>query len=123
MTSTLLFVFAGLMGAAGIGLAAAGAHAAPGTGLDSAGNMLLFHAAGVAAIAAGVEMGLLWRPLGLVAAFGLVLGAALFSGDLALRAFGGARLFPRAAPTGGIVMIVSWLLVTGAAIVRLVRAG
>lgn len=121
MAATLLFVFAGLMGAAGIGLAAAGAHAAPGAGLDSAGDMLLFHAAGVAAIAVGVELGLLWRPLGLAAAFGLVLGVTLFSGDLALRALSGARLFPRAAPTGGIIMIVSWLLVTGAAFVRIIR--
>jgi hypothetical protein len=42
MTTTLLIALAGLMGAAGIMLAAAGAHAAPGAGLDGAAYMLLF---------------------------------------------------------------------------------
>jgi hypothetical protein len=36
MTPTIFIVPAGLMGAAGVILAAAGAHAAPGAGLDSA---------------------------------------------------------------------------------------
>ena len=121
MAAGLLFTFTGLMGAAGVILAALAAHAAPGPGLESAAQMLLFHAAAVMAVAIGVEMGLLWRPLGLAAAFGLVLGVALFSGDLSLRAFADTRLFPRAAPTGGVVLIVSWLWVAGAAIVRLLR--
>ena len=47
MTPTIFIVLAGLMGASGIALAAAGAHAAPGAGLDSAASMLLFHAAAV----------------------------------------------------------------------------
>ncbi len=121
MSATLLFLFAGLMGAAGIILAAMGAHTAPGAGLDSAGNMLLFHAAAVCAIAVGVQTGLVWKPLALAAAFGLVLGAALFSGDLALRALAGARLFPRAAPTGGVVLIAGWVLLAAAALARLIR--
>ena len=40
----------------------------------------------------------------------LLLGAALFSGDVALRAYAGHRLFPMAAPTGGMVMMAGWLL-------------
>ncbi|MFY9968786.1 MAG: DUF423 domain-containing protein, partial [Roseiarcus sp.] len=36
-------------------------------------------------------------------------GAAVFAGDLAARAFTGARLFPFAAPLGGSTMILSWL--------------
>ena len=75
------------MGAGGIVLAAAGAHVAPGAGLDSAAYMLLFHAAAVVGGAALLQQGVLWRPLALVVLAAWVLGAALFSGDIALRAF------------------------------------
>jgi hypothetical protein len=44
-----LLMLAGLMGAMGIVLAAASAHGAPGSGLDSAGYLLLTHAAAVQA--------------------------------------------------------------------------
>jgi hypothetical protein len=43
MISTLI-ILASLMGAGGVVLAAAAAHAAPGAGLDSAAYLLLFHA-------------------------------------------------------------------------------
>ncbi len=103
------------MGATGIILAAAGAHAAPGAGLDSAAYMLLFHAAALLAGVALARQGLLWRPAALAALVAWVLGAALFSGDIALRAFLGHRLFPMAAPSGGIILIAGWLLLVAAA--------
>jgi uncharacterized membrane protein YgdD (TMEM256/DUF423 family) len=121
MTASLLVILAGLMGASGVILAAASAHAVPNAGLDSAGHMLSLHAAAVLGGAAALASGLLWRPLGTVALFGLVLGAALFAGDLALRAFAGHRLFPMAAPTGGAIMIASWLVLTAAGIIGLLR--
>jgi uncharacterized membrane protein YgdD (TMEM256/DUF423 family) len=121
MSSTILIALAGLMGAAGVVLLAAGAHAAPGAGLDSAGQMLLFHAAAVIGAAVALRQGLLFRPLALAAAIGLVVGAALFSGDIALKAFAGHRLFPMAAPTGGIISIASWLGLAVAAVVTFVR--
>jgi len=93
----------------------------PGAGLDSAGQMLLFHAAGVLGVIAALHQGLVFRPIGLLAAGGLVVGAALFSGDLALRAFAGHRLFPMAAPTGGFVLIASWLVLSAAALATLFR--
>jgi hypothetical protein len=43
----VFIVLAGLMGASGIIFAAAGAHGAPGAGLDGAASMLLFHATAV----------------------------------------------------------------------------
>ena len=92
MMPALLVTLAGFMGAGGVALAAASAHAVPNAGLDSAGHMLLFHAAAVLGVTAVLQAGLLWRPLGLVAAFGLALGAILFAGDIALRAFAGHRL-------------------------------
>jgi uncharacterized membrane protein YgdD (TMEM256/DUF423 family) len=118
MAITILIALAGLMGAAGIVLAAAGAHVAPGAGLDSAASMLLFHAAAVIGGAALIQQGALWRPLALAVLAAWVLGAVLFSGDIALRAFTAHRLFPFAAPSGGFVLIAAWLGLAGAALLR-----
>jgi uncharacterized membrane protein YgdD (TMEM256/DUF423 family) len=121
MIVKILLVLAGLMGAAGMALAAASAHAAPGAGLDSAAYMLLFHAVAVIAGVAVLQHGLLWRPLSLLVLAAWVLGAVLFAGDLAMRAFAGHRLFPFAAPSGGTILIAAWLTFTGTAICALVR--
>jgi uncharacterized membrane protein YgdD (TMEM256/DUF423 family) len=106
------------MGAAGIVLAAAGAHIALGAGLDGAASMLLFHAAAVVGGAALIQQGSLWRPLALAVLAAWVLGAALFSGDIGLRAFTAHRLFPFAAPSGGFVLIAAWLGLAAAALLR-----
>lgn len=116
MALTTLIVLAGLMGASGIILAAAGAHAVPNAGLESAAYMLLFHAAALLGGTALLRLGILWRPLLLVVLIAWVVGAALFSGDIALRAFSGHRLFAMAAPTGGMILIVAWLALAVAAI-------
>lgn len=113
----LLLGLAGLMGAAGVALAAASAHGTDASRLASASAMLLFHATAVLATTALLARGLLHGGIGLVAAFGFVTGAALFAGDLTLRQYAGHSLFPYAAPTGGTVMIASWLAVTLAAVV------
>jgi uncharacterized membrane protein YgdD (TMEM256/DUF423 family) len=110
------------MGAAGISLAAAAAHAVPGAGLDAAASMLLFHAVAALGAAALAHQGLLRRPLGLAVIAAWVIGAALFSGDIALRAFVGHRLFPMAAPTGGIMLILGWLVLAVAALAAPWRA-
>jgi uncharacterized membrane protein YgdD (TMEM256/DUF423 family) len=120
MTSALL-VLAGLMGACGVGLAAASAHGASATGLDSAAWLLLFHATALLGAAALVHQGQLWRPLGLAAMLCFVAGAAVFAGDITLRAFAGHRLFPMAAPAGGTILIIAWLVLAIAAIVIIAR--
>ena len=114
----LVLVLAGVMGAAGVVLAAAGAHVGSGAGLESASAMLLFHACAAIATVLALRNALLWPPLGLLAAFGFVLGAALFAGDLSLRAFAGQRLFAMAAPTGGTILIASWVGFAAAALFR-----
>ena len=115
----ILIALAGLMGAAGIVLTAAGAHGKPGTGLDGAGYLLLIHAvAGLAGVVAA-RQGLILRPLGVAVVCGFVLGAALFAADVAARAYLGHRLFPFAAPTGGMIMIASWLGLIAAALAAL----
>jgi uncharacterized membrane protein YgdD (TMEM256/DUF423 family) len=122
MAMPILIALAGLMGASGIVLAAAGAHVAPGSRLDSAAYMLLFHAASVLGGAALVQQGVLWRPLAIVVLAAWVLGAVLFSGDIALRAFTGHRLFPFAAPSGGFILIAAWLALAAAAVAAVVRS-
>jgi uncharacterized membrane protein YgdD (TMEM256/DUF423 family) len=108
-------VLAGLMGAAGVALAAIAAHLPDAAQLATASSMLLFHAAAVTGAALLTAQGLARRPLGLVATYGFIVGAALFAGDLALRQYTGHRLFPMAAPTGGSTMILSWLALALAA--------
>ncbi|UWU95891.1 DUF423 domain-containing protein [Bradyrhizobium sp. CB1015] len=112
----LLIGLAGLMGAAGVALAAASAHGADAGRLASASAMLLFHATAMLATIASLTRGLLHGGIGLVAAFGFAIGAALFAADLTLRQYAGHALFPMAAPTGGTVMILGWVAVSVAAV-------
>ena len=111
----ILIVLAGIMGADGIMLAAASAHQTDATRLASASSMLLFHATAVLAVVALAERGLIHLRIGIAAAFGFAIAAVLFAGDLALRQYAGHGLFPFAAPTGGTLLIVSWLLLAVAA--------
>ena len=117
----VFLVLAGLMGAAGVVLAAAGAHAASGAGLDSASSMLLFHACALIGTVLALRADALWPPLGNAAAGGFALGATLFAGDLAMRAFAAQRLFAMAAPAGGTILIASWLALSAAAAATLLR--
>ena len=116
MSLTLLLALAGVMGAAGVILAAIGAHGTPGAGLDNAAHMLLFHAVAVLGVVALLDGARLWRPAAILALAGFVLGSALFAGDVALRAFAGHRLFPMAAPTGGSILILAWVALAIAAL-------
>jgi uncharacterized membrane protein YgdD (TMEM256/DUF423 family) len=111
----ILIILAGVMGADGVMLAAASAHQGDATRLAPASSMLLFHAIAVLAVVALAERGVIHARGGLAAAFGFVVAAALFAGDLTLRHYAGHSLFPLAAPTGGTLLIVSWLLLAVAA--------
>jgi uncharacterized membrane protein YgdD (TMEM256/DUF423 family) len=121
MTLAIILLLAGLMGAGGVVLAAADAHVATGAGLAGAAYMLLFHAAALVGGTALYAQGVLWRPLLIAVLIAWIVGAALFSGDVALRTFAGHRLFPMAAPTGGMVLIAAWLALAAAAIAALLR--
>ena len=111
----ILIILASVMGADGVVLAAASAHQADATRLTPASSMLLFHATAVLAVVALTERGAIHVRIGTAAAFGFVIAAGLFAGDLTLRQFAGHSLFPMAAPTGGTLLIVSWLLLAVAA--------
>jgi uncharacterized membrane protein YgdD (TMEM256/DUF423 family) len=111
----ILVILAAIMGADGVILAAAAAHQPDATRLASASSMLLFHALAVLAVVALTERGILHVRIGMAAAWGFVVAAALFAGDLALRQYAGHSLFPMAAPTGGTLLIVSWIVLAIAA--------
>jgi uncharacterized membrane protein YgdD (TMEM256/DUF423 family) len=111
----ILVILAGIMGADGVILAALAAHQSDATRLVPASSMLLFHACAVLAVAALAERGVVTAKGGMIAGFGFVIATALFAGDLSLRQFAGQSLFPMAAPTGGTLLIISWLVLAVAA--------
>src|SRR6201992_2069674 len=111
----ILVILAAIMGADGVMLAAAAAHQPDASRLASASSMLLFHALAVLATVALAERGVLHLRIAMVAAWGFVVAAALFAGDLTLRQYAGHSLFPMAAPTGGTLLIASWLVLAIAA--------
>ena len=111
----ILVILAGIMGADGVILAALAAHQSDAARLAPASSMLLFHAAAVLGVTALTERGIVNAKGGLAAAFGFVVASALFAGDLTMRHFAGHSLFPFAAPTGGTLLIVSWLVLAVAA--------
>jgi uncharacterized membrane protein YgdD (TMEM256/DUF423 family) len=111
----ILIGLAGIMGADGVILAAASAHEVDASRLGPASSMLLFHACAVLATVTLVERGIVHARIGTVAAWGFVIAAALFATDLTLRRYAGHGLFPFAAPTGGTLLIASWLALTVAA--------
>ena len=64
----------------------------------------------------GPQIATMLKRLGMLSAFGFVIAASLFAGDLTLRQYAGHSLFPMAAPTGGTLLIASWLALALAAI-------
>jgi uncharacterized membrane protein YgdD (TMEM256/DUF423 family) len=121
-SNILVILLAALAGAAGVALSAVAAHgSADSVNLDTASRFLLIHAAALLALAA-IGANALPFPRWLAAAtFALAAGVALFSGDLACRAFSGARLFPYAAPIGGSLTIGSWLALAAWALAAALR--
>ena len=114
-TFRILVILSGIMGADGVILAALAAHQGDASRLAPASSMLLFHAAAVLAAVALTERGVVATRGGIIASIGFVIASALFAGDLTLRHFTGHALFAFAAPTGGTLLIASWLVLAVAA--------
>jgi uncharacterized membrane protein YgdD (TMEM256/DUF423 family) len=117
--SQLHLMIAGLFGALGVGLWAYATH----TGQPSAAiaaQMLLIHAAALVALTAARKLDLLPGRAAIYLISLMAVGVILFSGDLAMRALAGQRLFAMASPAGGMLMITSWL---GLAVLPLIRRG
>ena len=111
----IFVILAGVMGGDGVILAALATHQGDAALLSPASSMLLFHALAVLASVFLIERGIIHPGLGLAAAFGFVIASVLFAGDLCLRHFAGHGLFPFAAPSGGTLLIASWLMLALAA--------
>ena len=105
----ILAAVAALMGTAGVALAAAGVHASGGELAARGAFFLLIHTAAALAIAAHARIATAPGRTLIVVGFVMEAGAALFSAELAMRAFTGDRIFPYAAPIGGSTMMISWL--------------
>ena len=109
MLARLLILAAGLCGATGVALSAVAAHGgSPNT--ESAATLLVVHAPAL------LIVGLIFfNAVMRWAAVILLVGLALFAGDMVSRDFLDTRLFAMAAPAGGGLMIVGWLGVALAA--------
>ncbi len=117
-----LCVFAALLGASGVALAAEVAHAGGGDLGKTASLFLVLHGCALLATAAlATSASALTRPL-LLCGAALGLGVAIFSADLAARAFFDIRLFPLAAPVGGALMIASWIALALTCLIGAMRA-
>ena len=110
MLARLLILAAGLCGATGVALSAVAAHgSSPNTA--SAATLLVVHAPAL------LVVGLIFfNAVMRWAAVILLLGLALFAGDMVSRDFLETRLFAMAAPAGGGLMIVGWLGIALAAL-------
>jgi uncharacterized membrane protein YgdD (TMEM256/DUF423 family) len=106
----ILFV-SGLMGASGVALAAAASHGGDTHFLGSASTMCLAHAPVLLALCLGHAALRTAMPAALV----LALGTILFAADLVSRHYLGDRAFPLAAPLGGTLMILGWLIIAAGA--------
>jgi uncharacterized membrane protein YgdD (TMEM256/DUF423 family) len=106
-------IFAGLggiFGAAGIAAYAAAAHGDAGH-MSTIAPILFIHAPAFLALSPLAKL----NRAALFGGVALVLGLLFFIGDLILLEFAGQRLFPFAAPLGGSLLIVGWIIVTGTA--------
>ncbi len=102
-------ILAALMGLAGVALLAAAAHVTGTANVQTAGQMLLFHASVVIGATAARKGGHLSDLAARIALTAIILGTALFAADLARRGFANEALFARAAPTGGWLVLAGWL--------------
>jgi len=117
----ILIAAAGILGAAGVSLAAAAAHVASGEAVRAAAELAMVHAAaaiGLLAFAHQSTRPARWRWI----AAAMLLGAALFAATVALGALADFRPFPVLAPVGGTMTIIAWAAVAIAGIIEAVSA-
>jgi len=118
-----LVAFAGVAGAVAVGFGAFGAHALRRklpedrlANLELGVRYLYFHIPGVLAAAwlsSAVPCG--GNTFATVAGWSFVLGMVLFSGSLIVLALTGERRWGRVTPVGGVLLIVGWIALVGAA--------
>jgi uncharacterized membrane protein YgdD (TMEM256/DUF423 family) len=110
----LTLLLAGLIGALGVALSAMAAHGGDTRLVGAAAAVCMAEAPALLALSIGWEKVRTALPASLL----LGLGCLLFAGDLLYRHLNGAALFPMAAPTGGVMMILGWVAVAAGALFR-----
>ena len=111
--SVLPYFFAGMMGLAGTIMLAMGAHA-PATGLlATGGQFLLFHAPAVLAVASQTRFAGVYKRAALAL---LLVGPAIFGGEMAFHTVSQSTALTALAPIGGVMTILGWLCVAIGAI-------
>lgn len=121
-TASAVQAAAGLVGAAGVALAAAAAHTGGGNLTALAATFAILHAGVVLALSIGA-LAVPGTAVGLITvAASMLVGVVLFSGDLALIGLANEKPWPHAAPVGGTILILAWTLLAVLAVVRAVRA-
>jgi uncharacterized membrane protein YgdD (TMEM256/DUF423 family) len=103
MLARFLILVGGLSGAAGVALSALAAHGGA-ANTATAATFMVVHAPVFLVIGMTI-----FNNITRWAALALLLGVALFAGDLVTRDLTDDRLFAMAAPIGGSLMILGWL--------------
>jgi uncharacterized membrane protein YgdD (TMEM256/DUF423 family) len=113
-----LAILAGLLGAIGVGLAAAAAHLTEVRALSAAAHLALAHAPALLVIAA-TRLGL--SRLGLMGGWVMGVGTLTFVIAVTAKPLGGIAFLAPAAPYGGSLVILGWLILAAAGVVGLIR--
>lgn len=111
-----LTIAAGIAGALGVALAAAGAHVPDGGRLGTAGSMAMAQAPALLALGLFLPGGNLLLK---ISSWVIAAGLFLFAGELALHTLAGIAALGMLAPVGGSAMIFGWIgIAVAAAILR-----
>lgn len=103
----IIAAVAGLLGAMGVGAAAAGAHLGGGQLLETAATFLMIHSAAVLGITALAQHAS--RRGAALFIIAPLVGMLLFCGDFAMRGLADRPLFRMAAPGGGMLLMAGWV--------------
>ena len=115
--SAPLVVVAGLLGGAGVALAAAAAHVDGSDALRAAAELAMVHAAaGLAIIAISLHVGRTWLWQTIVGT--MLIGATLFVGTVGLGVLAEFRPLPMLAPLGGSLTMLAWVGVSIAGLIE-----
>lgn len=117
----IILFSAGITGAWGVVLAAVVAHLKSESSIESASLMLIFHACALLSLAVWSADDTSNVRMFYYAALFMVTVVVLFAGDLCLRAFYNFTLFHYAAPLGGILIILGWVLISITAIFEWIK--
>lgn len=113
LNKRILSAFSGFYGAGGIAAYAAASHI--GGYYGAMAPVLLGNAAALLGLSVATKTNIVTRLSGAL----IIIGVALFAADIMCRELIETRLFPYAAPLGGTINILGWLLLIIAAFLPL----